>query len=92
MYETYQKKDIEQQKLIEFKTKCIIKFVEKMKKWLDNWTLKQEYLVCLRKEFSADSSAFESKYESFFNATENGCPQENVESCKELYKIYLTLK
>jgi hypothetical protein len=34
---------------VEFKTKCIRKFVEMMKLWLDNWTLKQEYLVNLRK-------------------------------------------
>lgn len=31
-----------------------------MKKWLDNWTLKQEYLVGLRKEFAGNSIAFES--------------------------------
>lgn len=31
-----------------------------MKKWLDNWTLKQEYLVGLRKGFAADSIALES--------------------------------
>jgi hypothetical protein len=34
-----------------------------MKKWLDNWTLKQEYLVGLRKEFAAHSIAFESVLE-----------------------------
>lgn len=27
-----------------------------MKKWLDNWTLKQEYLVNLRKQFACDSA------------------------------------
>lgn len=26
-----------------------------MKRWLDNWTLKQEYLVSLREEFSANA-------------------------------------
>jgi len=25
-----------------------------MQKWLDNWSLKQEYLVNLRKEFTID--------------------------------------
>jgi hypothetical protein len=29
-----------------------------MKKWLNNWELKQEYLVNLRKEFGADSEVF----------------------------------
>jgi hypothetical protein len=49
MHEVYQKKDNELQKAFTFKTKCIIKFVDMMKKWIDNWTLKQEYLVNLRK-------------------------------------------
>lgn len=35
-------------KLLDFKTKCIRNFIANMKKWLDNWTLKQEYLVNLR--------------------------------------------
>jgi hypothetical protein len=29
-----------------------------MKKWLDNWTLKQEYLTSLRAGFAAHSSHF----------------------------------
>jgi hypothetical protein len=29
-----------------------------MKMWLDNWTLKQEYLVNLRIEFAADATHF----------------------------------
>jgi hypothetical protein len=49
MHEVYQKKDNELQKAFTFKTKCIVKFVDMMKKWIDNWTLKQEYLVNLRK-------------------------------------------
>jgi hypothetical protein len=44
-------------KLSEFKTKCIREFVERMKKWLNNWELKQEYLVNLRSEFVIDSSS-----------------------------------
>lgn len=47
--------DVEANKLGEFKTKCIRKFVSNMQKWLDNWSLKQEYLVNLRKEFAAHS-------------------------------------
>ena len=38
-------------RLTDFKTKCIRRFVEYMKKWLNNWELKQEFLVNLRKEF-----------------------------------------
>lgn len=38
-----------------FKTKCVQNFIQKMKKWLDNWTLKQEYLVGLRDQFAMDS-------------------------------------
>jgi hypothetical protein len=63
MHDVYQKKDSEMHKVLEFKTKCIIKFVDMMKKWLDNWTVKQEYLVDLRKEFAADSVDFESLLE-----------------------------
>jgi L-amino acid N-acyltransferase YncA len=48
MHDAYQKKEGEIHKALDFKTKCIIKFVDMMKKWLDNWTLKQEYLVSLR--------------------------------------------
>lgn len=28
-------------KVNEFRTKCIVNFVNKMKKWLSNWELKQ---------------------------------------------------
>ncbi len=35
---------------MDFKTKCIMTFVENMKKWLSNWELKQEYLKNLRME------------------------------------------
>jgi len=41
-------KDEEQKTLNTFKTKCVITFIKRMKKWLNNWTLKQEYLVNLR--------------------------------------------
>jgi hypothetical protein len=47
--------DDEQKDLIAFKTKCVYNFIEKMKKWLDNWTLKQEYLVGLRDQFALDT-------------------------------------
>lgn len=53
----FRKKDEEQKEIIRFKTKCVHNFIEKMKKWLDNWTLKQEYLVGLRDEFSMDTAA-----------------------------------
>ena len=33
---------------MDFKTKWIINYVEKMKMWLNNWELKQEYLKNLR--------------------------------------------
>lgn len=39
-----------------FKTKCVQNFILKMKKWLDNWTLKQEYLVSLRDQFAFDTT------------------------------------
>lgn len=47
--------DDEQKELMAFKTKCMQKFIEKMKKWLDNWSLKQEYLVGLRDQFALDT-------------------------------------
>ena len=34
-----------------FRTKCVNQFVYKMKRWLNNWELKKEYLVNLKKEF-----------------------------------------
>lgn len=43
-------------KVIEFRTKCIHRFIENMKKWLNNWEFKQEFLVNLRKEFAYDSN------------------------------------
>lgn len=49
----FQKKDAEMFKLNEFKTKCALTFIEKMKKWLNNWELKQEYLVNLKKDYAA---------------------------------------
>lgn len=42
-------------KVIEFRTKCIHNFIEHMKRWLNNWEFKQEFLVNLRKEFAYDS-------------------------------------
>lgn len=53
----FKKKDEEQEEIIKFKTLCVQNFIEKMKKWLDNWTLKQEYLVRLRDEFSMNTVA-----------------------------------
>ena len=41
-------------KVVEFRAKCIRTYVSNMKKWLNNWELKQEYLVNLRKEFALD--------------------------------------
>jgi hypothetical protein len=55
--------DSEMLKLADFKTKCIRKFVSNMQKWLDNWTLKQEYLVNLRKEFLLDTNSIGLKIE-----------------------------
>ena len=43
------------EKLFEFKTKCIRQYVTEMKNYLNNWELKQEYLVNLRKEFVLDN-------------------------------------
>ena len=76
--------DAEQQKLIEFKTKCIITFIEKMKKWLDNWTLKQEYLVNLRNQFSVDSETFESAFRAIF-------PSQTSKG-QDLFNTYFKLK
>lgn len=42
-------------KLNEFKTNCIRNFIDNMKKWLDNYTLKSEYLGNMRKQFFFDS-------------------------------------
>lgn len=53
--------DEEYEKQIQFKTKCIKTFVAKMKKWLGNWELKQEYLVNLRKAFALDQSLLRTK-------------------------------
>lgn len=38
-----------------------------MKLWLENWTLKQEYLVNLRKEFAIDNGAFLDELDQFFH-------------------------
>lgn len=45
----FKNKDIEMAKIGEFKTKCIRQYVSKMKRWLGNWELKQEFLGNLRK-------------------------------------------
>lgn len=42
-------------KITDFKTECIKKFIKMMQKWLENWELKQEYLVSLRTEFAIES-------------------------------------
>lgn len=52
---------------MEFKTKCIRKYVGMMKKWLDNWTLKQEYLVSLRKQFAIDMQDIYGMLHKFYN-------------------------
>lgn len=57
----FKQKDSELGKLNEFKTKCIRQFVGSMKKWLNNWELKQEYLVNLRAEFAVDSQLMREK-------------------------------
>jgi hypothetical protein len=59
----FKQKDSELGKLNEFKTKCIRQFVGSMKKWLNNWELKQEYLVNLRSEFAVDSQLMREKLE-----------------------------
>ena len=59
--EKFKKKEKEQKDVIEFKTKCIRKFVEMMKKWLGNWDLKQEYLVGLRKQFAVQNNDVDAK-------------------------------
>jgi hypothetical protein len=38
-----------------------------MKLWLENWTLKQEYLMNLRKEFTIDNEAFLDELDVFFH-------------------------
>jgi len=53
--------DMELQKLNEFKTKCIKTFVSNMQRWLDNWTLKQEYLVNLRNQFLIDDESIDKR-------------------------------
>ena len=67
---------MEFEKAIEFKTRSICKFVEMMKKWLDNWTLKQEYLVGLRKQFAVDSRAFKEHFEAL-------CGDRMCSACRE---------
>jgi len=38
-------------KITDYKTECIKKYIKMMQKWLENWELKQEYLIGLRNEF-----------------------------------------
>jgi hypothetical protein len=47
----YRRQGAEMRKVMDFKTGWIIKYVEKMKMWLSNWELKQEYLKNLRVEY-----------------------------------------
>lgn len=49
--------------MVEFKTKCITEFVEKMKNWYNNWTFKNEYLIELKKEFLNIEGKIASKIE-----------------------------
>lgn len=55
--------DGEMLRLSEFKTRCIRKFISNMQKWLDNWSLKQEYLVNLRKQFIVDNETLVGRIE-----------------------------
>jgi hypothetical protein len=79
------KKDSEVGKLLEFKTNCIRTFVKNMKKWLDNWTLKQEYLCDLRVGFSADASAFKKAYRMVEDAVDAEPVKGNL---LNLYEIF----
>lgn len=79
--ERFKRKDQEQQNLIQFKTKCVINFIEKMKKWLDNWTLKQEYLVNLRNEFTFESPKMVELIESLSDGSTK----------KKMMELYLKL-
>lgn len=49
------------QKWTLFKTNCVKNFVKKMKTWIDNWTLKQQYLGNLRDEFGFDTLSLKAK-------------------------------
>ena len=76
--------DDEQKELMAFKTKCVQNFVKKMKKWLDNWTLKQEYLVRLRDQFALDSAQINSRLNEL--STHSLC-----ESCSKIRPIVTIL-
>ena len=42
--------------LLDFKTRCIRQFVAYMKRWLNNWELKQDFLINLRKDFGIENA------------------------------------
>lgn len=52
-----------------FKTTCIRAYIDNMKKWLDNWTLKQEYLANMRKQFIYDSGRLENRLKEIKRAS-----------------------
>jgi len=63
-----------------------------MKRWLDNWTLKQEYLVSLREEFSATApvclASIVDLEKDFEGSKEKlKCIYEAVEKLVENYKL-----
>jgi hypothetical protein len=59
-----------------------------MKKWLDNWTLKQEYLVGLRKEFAVDSRTLLGKFDEVFGGFCNICSHANKPACEEAVVLF----
>jgi predicted nuclease with TOPRIM domain len=83
--------DAEIVRLCEFKTKCIRQFISNMKKWLNNWELKQEFLVNLRNEFLVENE----NYHKLEDELEEVMDRERleVENClKELKKTYTKLE
>jgi hypothetical protein len=70
-------KDLEMSKLGEFKTKCVKQFIAQMKKWLNNWELKQEFLVNLRNEFAIEN---ENMHREINEMMEESICQNNDES------------
>ena len=63
-----------------------------MKKWLDNWTLKQEYLVGLRKEFAGNSIAFESILEKIIKDLQEKNYGEMSKQFVEMGVLYSKIK
>lgn len=63
-----------------------------MKKWLDNWTIKQNCLVSLRKEFAADTLV----YEQHLNQIKIEVKEEGTKKLRlnynAIYELYGRLK